>query len=532
MKRFVALFLVVCISLYLATIAYAWNAQEAMEEAQRLEDSGRYGDAIEKYRVILAKEPENFSILIKLANLLKFQREYEEAIVFFSRALAASPSQYKDDINVEIAALLSRNNKYEKAISILTAVLSKNQKHRGARIELAKTYAWSGHIKEAVEEYNILIGERPDDTEAQIGFATAISWQGKYDEAVSAYMQVLEKYPNNFDARLGLVNVLRWKGETEKSQEELNVLLSLYPENKDALKIERQLRNEKGPVFSVYRTDNVDSDSNHLVVYKNQASYGYAPWLKLFMDYSIFDASRYNLKSNANILTIRSTYTASKGINISPRLSLVNTAADANDTSMLTGGLGINWDFFKPWTASISYNIIPLLDTAQLITNDIRAEEYGANLHYGGKRITISAGATYAIYSDNNLRKDFSLEVAYILFADQPVVKTGYILNYRDFLKDTNSGYFAPNDYLANRLYISLSDNFYRDRINYVVEGDVGTQSYNSDFNYTASFHAKLVWLLTRAFSADISYKWSRSSLESQTGYSFEMYKIGLNYAF
>ena len=411
-------------------------------------------------------------------------------------------------------------------------VLSKNQKHRSARIELARTYAWSGHTKEAVEEYNILIGERPDDTESQIGFAAAISWQGKYDEAIAAYRQVLEKYPNNFDARLGLVNVLRWKGETERSQEELHILLSLYTENKDALRIERQLRNEKGPVFSVYRTDSVDSDSNHLVVYKNQVYYGYAPWLKLFIDYSIFSASRYNLKGNANIFTISGTYTASKGINISPRLSLVNIAAAANDTSRLTGGLGINWVFFKPWTASISYNIIHLLDTAQLITNDIRAEEYGANLHYGGKRITISTGATYAIYSDNNLRKDFSLDIAYILFADEPVITTGYILNYRDFFKDTNSGYFDPNDYLANSLYMSLSDNFYRDRINYIVEGNVGAQSHNSNSDYTASFHAKLGWRLTSDFSADVSYKWSRSSPESQTGYRFEMYKIGLNYVF
>ncbi|MBI3399537.1 MAG: tetratricopeptide repeat protein [Deltaproteobacteria bacterium] len=490
-----------------------------------MQDSQEYGNDI------LTEEPENLEAIINAARILKSQGRYKEAIPLFANAVKFAAPGRRDEIKLELAAVLAWSGEFEESIRIFTEVVEANPFNMEARKGLASSYGWAGMHDKAIEEYKSILNLKPEDTEAKLGLGRVLSWKGNLDDAVEIYLSVLEKWHDNGEARLALANVLWWKGDLESSLKEADSLLLKDPENMEALRLERRLREDIGPILSFLTSKASDTDSNSLNIYKGSGYFNFGHLLRLNLDYSIFQASRLNDKGHANILSIRDSMHISKDILINPRLSLVSIGSDINNTAYLASGLSVNWNFLKNWTTIISYNSTPLVDTVQLMRNNIRLQEYAVSLLYNYRDITVAAGTAYGDYSDSNSRKDASTNIAWKI-TKGPDIITGYILEYRAFSKTTHSGYFNPGDFLSNKLSMTLSGKIYKERIEYDVTGAAGVQSFDAKSEYTSSLQTKLIGHINRNLSIEGGYKWSRSALESPTGYSFEEYRLGLNYVF
>ena len=72
------------------------------------------------------------------------------------------------------------------------------------RLMIANSLAWTGRLKDAIEQYQILTKGKLT-TEATVGLANVYRWRGRDDQALPMYQSVLAKDPQNAAALEGLM---------------------------------------------------------------------------------------------------------------------------------------------------------------------------------------------------------------------------------------------------------------------------------------------------------------------------------------
>lgn len=493
-----ATFLVLFLSLTVLTTTTF--AASALSEAQSLEKSGDKAGALEKYREAVTLEPESFAAEIKLARLLKSMKQYPEAITHYKRAMA----------------------------------LSEGRKKFGVKKELATVTSWTKDKAGALRLYAELLEERPKDSEARMGLARVYSWTGRYDEAIRGYRDILKDKPGHSGARVGLINVLRWKGETSQSLAEARKFLSLKPENSEARRLVRQLRKSRGPYVEFIHSDGEDSDDNRLV--RNKLSGYFSVWDSqvLRLSYSTYHASApFNREADAALFTVKSSYKATKLVTLTPRLSIASLDTASSDGAHLLPGLSVRWKQSKRLTISTSYSQSMLMDTAQLIGNALKLNVVSFSGSYHLSAYSISSGYKYSWYPDKNFSNRLYVNLSKGFIDKDPKLSGGVRLDYVDFNKNRSNGYYDPQQYLALTAHATLEDDYYDRRLFYQVIAGGGVQTKKgTSAELKASLKGKLTWHFTPDLSAWVAYKWSRSALESTTGYNYNAVEIGMGYLF
>jgi LmbE family N-acetylglucosaminyl deacetylase/tetratricopeptide (TPR) repeat protein len=102
--------------------------------------------------------------------------------------------------------------------------------------ELAKRYARSGALIDAIREYQAVLAASPDDVDARLHLAELLAWTGDYDRSLVTYEDLLRFWPTNLEARIAMAKVLRWSHRYADSEQQLQTVLRTDPGNLDALK--------------------------------------------------------------------------------------------------------------------------------------------------------------------------------------------------------------------------------------------------------------------------------------------------------
>ncbi len=523
--------------LVLSLLIIPQNAVDAgvpLHDGVVLKERGDSKGAERAFRETLKAGPENTGALIGLGRLLKSRGRYAEAARLFQKAAGLSDGEVRVGLETEAATLLAWNKEYGESIGLYREALKEAPQNRGARLGLARTLGWAGRRGKSIEEYKKILEIDPSDREAGVGLARVLAWEGDYDGSIAVYKGILAEDPENTDALVGLANVLWWKGQTSEALDKTREALAIDPENTGAKGLEKRLRNATGPLLSFYYTDADDSDSNHLRVYKAHAFFTGGSKFKFDLDYSLFDADRFDDRARAKVLTGGLTYRFNKSTTLKTRLASVSIDAPSNPTSHMAGGISVRKVFTKRLRAGLSYSHSPLLDTAQLIRNNIRVDGFSAHLAYDAGFAAFGAAATYGDYSDGNSMHGFALDAhrSFDYFDKFLMLTGGYRFDYRAFDKDLNSGYFDPGNFVSNTLYLEVKGDAYNGRLEYRGEAEAGLQSYNSKSEYLSRFYIQGVLHITDNINVDLSYKFSRSALESTSGFRYEEYKLGINYLF
>ena len=449
-------------------------------------------------------------------------------------ALAIEAAENSGESSASILARadsLAKGSELDRAIALIEEVLAKEPGNTDARLLYAKTLSWKGEYERAISVYEDVIRQKPGNAEARAGLARVLSWKGEYKLSVEEYRRALEMEPGSVETRTSLARTLWWKGESRAALKELSTVLSKEPNNLEALALERRLRQENGPSLKASYASSSDSDGNDMEALRLSFTdtFGFTGH-RFEAGYRLYDASIASRGARAHFFDLKDSIRLSGRSVLTPRLSLVSLDSDSNSTVYLTGGLGFYMPLAKGTSLTAAYSRYPLVDTTTLIENNIRVREAALSLTRETKALTLSASALSASYSDGNSRYDLSGGVSVNLLKE-PLIVVGFISEYRDFSERKTSGYFNPPNIFSNTVYVNAEGRVL-DKLVYKAKASLGNQSYENKSEYATSIQAGIEWEAARDFSFEALYKYSRSALESASGFRFEEFRAGVNYLF
>lgn len=146
-----------------------------------------------------------------------------------SRCLESDPHQgWKRQM--ELAEILMKSGKDEKAESILKNIISDNPELLKPRMDMAAVYEKMGRRDSAIDQYKVVLRHEPGNTKALVNLGCLYYQADRIDEAKTLFQQAEKKGGGIVvDANLSLIY---WKqGDTKKALKLCNYILKVDPDS-------------------------------------------------------------------------------------------------------------------------------------------------------------------------------------------------------------------------------------------------------------------------------------------------------------
>ncbi len=409
----------------------------------------------------------------QLGDAFVAQDKIAEAAEAFSKALSLGRDGFAASERVRMAMYLSWADRLQESKDELGRLLAREPKNIAARTHLARVLAWLGELSEAIAQADRVLKDAPDHKEALLVKADALQWQGRYLEAIPIYQKLVARN-GDYDTRVGLARSMLAVKNRTAALAGLNSLKPANPRQKRELtKLTDAIDQETSPSLEGRYNYYHDSDRNRLNRYSLLGSFwGFNQ--KYGLSYRHTDADDPMRDNHAEDLLL----------NVYSRLSDrfaggagvgFTQLVDRHTSNFPTGHLRLDARLFGG-SAGASVTREVLTDTAELIQNRIRMTNVGLYLDQPlTDRISVHAGYNYKTFSDGNHANDLQLVSQYAIFL-APRIMIGHRFRLLDFQKQSRSGFFDPNNYIANRVFTSA---YYENRYFYTyLEGFIGYETY------------------------------------------------------
>lgn len=425
-------------------------------------------------------------------------------------------------------------------------------------LRMAIRISWANFLKESEQILRELLEKHPEYYEATIHLARVLSWQDKQHEALRTIEKVLSVDPQNYDAMLVKANSLRYLGRPDLSlkltdhllvkREDFDVRLSktyalanlklpkeakrnldflkpLYPYQEGELrKLKEHLKTTFGPSLSTGISYFQDSDENEVWIKKIGIDAALANYI-ISINYNHITASDHNYYRTAEELKGSIERRLNDRVLLQGGLNFLKS----RDNIFLTPRLRIN-TFLHTGDLTLFYDKSILVDSRLLIDNIIRVNSFGFNI---AQRLTdfltIYGFYSYRTYSDNNKANVLNGVLLYKLRPYNPYLAIGLRTTYMDFKRQTQKGYFDPENFWSNQLFVSISQN--RENYKLFIEPYVGYQSFERYNKYqtdkilglASSFTYKVLTNLEITVNAD------GGNYAGGTTTGWKYYQVGLS---
>ena len=409
----------------------------------------------------------------RLGDVLVEQDKLDQAADAFLKALAAGRENFSTNERVQMAVYLSWADRLRESEDELNQLLAQDPKNIAARTHLARVLSWSGELSDAIRQADLVLLDAPDHKEALLVKADALQWQGRYSEAIPIYEKIIAR-DGDFDARVGLARSKLAVGDRTAAVENLEALKPANARQKRELaKLSDAIELETRPSVETRYNFYQDSDKNRYNRYSLSGNFS-AENQRYGLSYRHTDVSDPSRDNRAEDLLFKvysrltDTFGAGAGIGFTQ-------LGDGHTSTFPTGHLRVDAKLFGG-TAGANLTREVLSDTAELIENRIRMTVVGLYLsHPVTERFSLYGNYNYKSFSDSNHANELQLVSQYAVYL-APRIVIGHRFRLLDFQKQSNSGYFDPNNYLANRAFSSV---YYENRIFYTyLEGYVGYETF------------------------------------------------------
>jgi len=372
-----------------------------------------------------------------------------------------------------MAIYLSWADRLSESEAELRRVLNQEPKNIAARTHLARVLSWSGALDEAITQSDMVLRDAPDHKDALLVRADALQWQGRYLEAIPIYRKLIAR-DEDFDARVGLARSQLALGDRTSVVENLRLLKPANARQKRELaRLTDAIDRETASSIETRYNHYTDSDGNRLRRYVLTGSL-WGGNQKYGLDYRHTDAKDGTRDNRAEDFLFRIysrlTDRFSGGVGLG-----FTQLADRHTSNFPTGHGRIDARLFGG-SAGINITREVLTDTAELIQNRLRMTNVGMYITQPlTERLSVHGAYQYKSLSDGNHANELQLVSQYAIYL-VPRITVGHRFRLLDFHKQSGSGYFDPNNYIANRAFASL---YYENRLFYTyLEGYFGYQTF------------------------------------------------------
>jgi tetratricopeptide (TPR) repeat protein len=460
---------IISIVFFSNNICFAQTPAELVKE-------GKYEEAIEAYHKAIEESKDNMAkaVLYKeLGDFFVSRGNFKNAGGEFVNALSLS-RKFSESDRLQMAIYMSWGERLNEAMIELKAILGETPGNLKAHIALARVLSWAGQLHESTREIDKILMTHPDNKDALLTKANALRWQGHLEKAIIIYLRILEK-EEDFDSRLGLTHAYLSAGNMKAAKESRRILKPQYPyQDKDLRQLDLAMGKAINPNFGAGFNYYSDSDDNRAYRYSLASGFWLDHW-KFDFNYRHTEAKDNTRDTRAEDFFLKSYTRVTPFLGIGGGVGLVQFKPNPNADS-LTWNLNADVNLWNG-VAGLTLAREGFIYTAQLIANGIRTTSLILSISQRlTDRISILGAYSFRDYSDDNKANDFLLSPIYTLYTRNPRMKLGYRFRYLNFDRQSRSGYFDPNDFLSNQIFISLS--FEKDKFYVTLEPYGGHQSF------------------------------------------------------
>jgi len=186
-------------------------------------------------------EPESSSGRTKLAEALRLQGRFDEAVAELHEALRIDPASARAHSGLGLA--LRGQGKITEAIDEYRSAIRLDPDLIDARNGLAVVLAGQGQLEDAVSEFREIVRVDPDSAIGYYNLAYALADLDRDVESAAALREVIRINPNHYNARYNLGELFRLEGKYDESVKQFREYLRLAP---DAPQNRRNIERAKG----------------------------------------------------------------------------------------------------------------------------------------------------------------------------------------------------------------------------------------------------------------------------------------------
>lgn len=199
-----------------------------LQHARALQRAGKWNEAADVYRRILAVDPRNADALHSFGVLHAQRSDYETAVALIGRAVAVAPDNATAHYNHGKA--LRDAGRGEDALASYDRALALMPGNVDAWANRGTILQELGRPREAVESFDRALAIDPSHIPSLHNRANAINDLGLRQQAIAGYDQVLRLDPNNTFALNGRAGVLRDLSRFGEALLDYNRVFALDPD--------------------------------------------------------------------------------------------------------------------------------------------------------------------------------------------------------------------------------------------------------------------------------------------------------------
>jgi tetratricopeptide (TPR) repeat protein len=355
-----------------------------------------------------------------------------------------------------MARVLSWAGRLDESIAELDRILAADPGNRPARIHLARCLSWKGKLRRSEKEIGRVLAAHPGDREAMLVKANLLRWRGDLKRSIALYREALGG-EEDFDAVTGLSYAFLSAGDVRRARAERRLLRAEYPyQEKEIAELDRALRSAARPSVDAGYAYYDDSDGNRLDKYQASLS-AWASVARVGLDLRTFDArDDAGRTANARHASLGVSARLAESLGFGAAAGLLESRAGGT-RRFGTGSARLHLLVPRGGVSASAAREV-LTDTAELIGRSVRVSAYQVSLsQYLGRGVTADGSFGHREYSDDNRSEDLMLSARFAFDVKDPNVSAGYRFRYRDFARETGSGYFDPSNYLSHAAFLALS---------------------------------------------------------------------------
>lgn len=206
--------------------------QNMLDDALRHHRGGRFTEAEQIYRKILAAHPRHPDCLHLLGMIAYQTGDLETAAQLIGEAIsinAAGVSYY-----VNLGTVLQAQGELDEAEKLYRHALRLNPGLHEVHLNLGNVLLAQGNLNECIACYRAALLLRPDGAETHNSLGNALQQQGEFDAALACYRRALEIKPDYAEVYYNMGNACRAQGKLDEAVKNYHAALAIKPDYAEA----------------------------------------------------------------------------------------------------------------------------------------------------------------------------------------------------------------------------------------------------------------------------------------------------------